>query len=176
MNILTFTQIEKGNQTHYETAKTLWLPFSIELDEHEGITETENEILHDLARRINIQGSRATMHFEIAYADLEPIGIAMFAIDTGTVYGLLESGYGVITGFYIKPEYRRKGFGKDFFTHIENTLIKDGASKIYLTPDEVTGEPFWKALGFENSGKIDPDDKKFIYIKDCLSYQKAVIE
>ncbi len=176
MNILTFTQIEKGNQTHYETAKTLWLSFIIELDEHEGITETEEEMLNDLIRRINIQGSRPTMHFEIAYADSEPIGIAMFAIDTGTVYGLLESGYGVITGFYIKPEYRRLGYGKEFFTHIERTLKKDGATKIYLTPDGVTGEPFWKALGFENSGKFDPDDKKFIYIKDCRSCKKAVIE
>ncbi len=176
MNTLTFTQIEKGNQTHYETAKTLWLPFSIELGEHEGITETEDEIIHDLTRRINIQGSRPTMHFEIAYAGSEPIGIAMFAIDTGTVYGLLESGYGVITGFYIKPEHRRKGYGREFFAHIENTLTKDGAPKIYLTPDEITGEPFWTALGFENSGKFDPDDKKFIYIKDCGLDKKAVIE
>ncbi len=176
MNKLTFIQIEKNNSVHYEEAKSLWLPFSTELNEHEGITETEEDMLHDLTRRINIQGSRPTMHFELAYADGEPVGIAMFAIDTGTVYGLLESGYGVITGFYIKPEYRRKGFGREFFTHIENTLIKDGASKIYLTPDEVTGEPFWTTLGFENSGKFDPDDKKFIYIKNCHHNTKVVME
>ena len=176
MNRLTFIQIKKNNNEHYETAKKLWIPFSIELDEHEGITETEEEMLHDLTRRISIQGNRPAMHFELAYADNEPVGIAMFAIDTGTVYGLLESGYGVITGFYIKPEYRRMGYGKEFFTHIECVLKKDGAPKIYLTPDEVTGEPFWISLGFKNSGKFDPDDKKFIYIKDCNPNEKAVIE
>ncbi len=167
MHKFNFIQIEKGNQYHYELAEKLWIPFSKELDEHDGITETEEDILHDLTRRINIQGSRPNMHFELVMKDNNPIGIAMFAIDTGTVYGLLESGYGVITGFYICPEHRRKGYGKEFFSHIESVLINDGAPKIYLTPDGVTGEPFWVSLGFENSGKFDPDDKKFIYIKDC---------
>lgn len=167
MNRLTFIQIEKNNSEHYEAAKSLWLPFSRELDEHENITETEEEMLHDLTRRINIQGSRPNIHFELAYADDEPVGIAMFAIDTGTVYGMLESGYGVITGFYIMPKYRRRGFGKEFFAHIESVLKSDGAPKIYLTPDGVTGEPFWTALDFANSGKFDPDDQKYIYIKDC---------
>ncbi len=37
---------------------------------------------------------------------------------------------------------------------------------MYICPDTVTGEPFWKANGYNNSGKIDPDDKKPIYIKD----------
>ena len=167
MERLRFIHIEKGNAEHYELAQRLWIPFSKELDEHEGITETEDEILHDLTRRINIQVSRDNMHFELALLDKEPVGIAMFAIDTGTVYGLLESGYGAITGFYIAPEFRRKGHGRKFFKHIEQVLIADGAPKIYLTPDGVTGEPFWASLGFENSGKFDPDDKKFIFIRDC---------
>ena len=166
MKRLTFIQIEKGNTEHFELAQKLWVPFSKELDEHEGITETEDEILHDLTRRINIQGSRNNMHFELALKNETPVGIAMFAIDTGTVYGLLESGYGAITGFYIAPEFRRKGYGREFFRHIEQVLIADGAPKIYLTPDGVTGEPFWESLGFDNSGKSDPDDKKYIYIKD----------
>lgn len=167
MERLTFIQIEKDNLEHYELAKDLWIPFSKELDEHEEITETEDEILHDLSRRINIQGSRLDMHFELAMENQIAVGIAMFAIDKGTVYGLLESGYGVITVFFIRPEYRRKGYGVEFFRHIENTLVHDGAPKIYLTPDGVTGEPFWTSIGFENSGKFDPDDKKYIYIKDC---------
>lgn len=167
MQQFSFVQIEKGNDYHYKLAENLWIPFSKELNEHEGISETNEEIIHDLTRRINIQGCRKNMHFELFLLDDIPVGIAMFAIDTGTVYGLLESGYGVITGFYIHPDYRRKGYGRVFFEHIENVLISDGAPKIYLTPDGVTGEPFWVSLGFENSGKFDPDDKKYIYIKDC---------
>lgn len=63
------------------------------------------------------------MHFEIATVDGEPFGIAMFAIDLGTVYGLLEKGYGTIMGFYIRPDFRRKRIG-DYIeqTHRDSTL------------------------------------------------------
>lgn len=52
-------------------------------------------------------------------------------------------------------------------------------SKLTFTPDGVTGEPCQTYLGFENSGKFDPDNKKFIYIKDCVEkviVPKAVAE
>lgn len=163
---LTYLQIDKNNEKHFESAKSLWFPFIREVNEHDGTMETEEEILDGLRKRISIQGSRPDMHFEIAFLEGKPVGIAMFAIDTGTVYGLLEAGYGTIMGFYIKPENRRKGLGREFFRHIEEILKKDGAPKIYLTPDGVTGEPFWRAVGFTDSGKIDPDNKMPIYIKD----------
>lgn len=69
-------------------------------------------------------------------------------------------------GFYIIPEKRKLGYGRVLFTHIENLLKVDGAKAIYLTPDSVSGIPFWKALGFEDSQKIDPDDHMPIYIKN----------
>lgn len=163
---LTYLQINKNNIKHFEYAKSLWLPFIYEVNEHDGTTETEEEITDELRKRINIQGSRTDMHFEIAFLDDQLVGIAMFAIDTGTVYGLLEAGYGTVMGFFIKPEHRRKGYGKEFFFHVEEVLKKDGTSKIYLTPDGVTGEPFWREMGFIDSGKIDPDNKMSIYIKD----------
>ena len=163
---LTYLQIDKSNAEHFENAKSLWLPFISEVNEHDGTSETEEDVIDGLRKRTSIQGSRPDMHFEIAFLDDQPVGIAMFAIDTGTVYGLLEAGYGTVMGFFIKPEYRRKGYGKDFFFHIEEVLKKDGAPKIYLTPDGVTGEPFWTAMGFTDSGKVDPDNKMPIYIKD----------
>ena len=166
MQKMTYLQIDKNSKEHFENAKSLWLPFIREVNEHDGITETEEEIIDSLRKRIDIQNSRPDMHFEIAFLDDMPIGIAMFAIDTGTVYGLLEAGYGTVMGFFIKPEHRRKGLGREFFCHIEEILKKDGAPKIYLTPDGVTGEPFWKAVGFADSGQTDPDNKMPIYIKD----------
>lgn len=165
---LTYLQIDKSNLEHFESAKSLWLPFIREVNKHDGTTETDEEITDGLRKRISIQGSRPDMHFEIAFFEDEPVGIAMFAIDTGTVYGLLKAGYGTVLGFFIKPEHRRKGFGKEFFRHIEEILKKDSAPIIYLTPDGITGEPFWSAMGFTNSGKTDPDNKMPIYIKNVI--------
>lgn len=164
---LQFIQIERENDYHYSLAQELWLPFCKELRLHDGITESDEHILTGLQKRIGIQGARNDMHFELALIGETAIGISMFAIDLGTVYGLLEKGYGTIMGFYIQPAFRRKGYGRNFYCHIEETLVNDGAKMIYLTPYGVTGIPFWAALGFRDSGIIDPDDKKPIYIKNC---------
>lgn len=165
-NQICFIQIEKDHEEHFEIAAKLWVPFIREVQEHDGRCESEEQIMDGLKKRISIQGSRKDMHFEIASIDGEPFGIAMFAIDLGTVYGLLEKGCGTIMGFYIHPDFRRKGLGTILNRHIETVLCNDGATKMYICPDAVTGEPFWKANGYHNSGKIDPDDKKPIYIKE----------
>ena len=167
MNKLKFVQLQKDNKELFDAAKDIWLPFIREVNANDGKKETDDEIISGLKKRINIQGSRKDMHFEIALHDNEVIGISMFAIDLGTVYGLLdEPGYGTVMGFYIKPGHRRRGFGRQFFNHIEAMLKEDGAKKMYVCPDPVTGEPFWKAMGFSDSGKFDPDDKKPIFIKE----------
>ena len=163
---IKFIQIEKDNATHFEMASQLWVPFIEEVNKHDGTSKSKVQIIHGLRKRISIQGRRKDMHFEIAYINGEPFGIAMFAIDLGTVYGLLEKGYGTIMGFYIHPEFRRRGLGTLFSKHIEAILYSDGARKIYICPDSVTGEPFWRTNGYVDSGKIDPDDKKPIYIKE----------
>ncbi|HBL84697.1 MAG TPA: hypothetical protein DDZ99_07305 [Clostridiales bacterium] len=165
MKELKFVQLEKGNEEHLKSAKSVWIPFIHEVNAHDKEIQTEDEIVLGLRKRIGIQGSRKDMHFEIVLLNNEVIGIAMFAIDLGTIYGLLEPGYGTVMGFYIKPEYRRRGYGKELYMHIEDVLKNDGTSKMYICPDAVTGVPFWSAMGFRDSGKFDPDDKKPIYIK-----------
>lgn len=164
-NQISFIQIEKDNAAHYEAAQKLWVPFIREINLHEGTHQTDEQIIDGFRKRIAVQGCRKNMHFELALMDGVSFGIAMFAIDLGTVYGLLEKGCGTIMGFYIHPDYRRKGLGTIFSKHIETVLCNAGATKMYICPDAVTGEPFWKANGYEDSGKIDPDEQKPIYIK-----------
>lgn len=167
MKELEFVQLRKDSKELFDMAKEVWLPFIREVNANDGREEAEDEIIGGLKKRVNIQGSRKDMHFEIVLHDNEVIGISMFAIDLGTVHGLLdEPGYGTVMGFYIKPEHRRRGYGRLFFNHIEAMLKEDGAKKMYVCPDPVTGEPFWKAMGFSDSGKFDPDDKKPIFIKE----------
>ena len=165
MKRLNFVQIYKEDNEICETVRELCVPYFEELNAHEGICESKEEILNAIKCRIAIQGKRKDMHFEIAFYNHTAIGIAMFAIDLGTVCGLLERGYGTVMELYIRPEYRRMGFGKEFWCHIEETLCNDGASRFYVTPDSVTGIPFWTHLGFKDSGFVDPDSKVPIYVK-----------
>lgn len=165
MEEVKFAQIYKEDKTLCETAGALWVPFVTEVNGHEGKVKSDGEILEGLEKRIAIQGSREDMHFEIMFLKDTPVGIAMFAIDLGTVYGLLEKGYGTVMGFYVRPEYRKQGLGKAFWLHIEETLRRDGTGKFYVCPDSVTGVPFWTRMGFADSGLMDPDDMKPIYTK-----------
>ena len=116
-NQISFIQIQKDNEEHFEMASKLWVPFIREVHKHDGTDEDEEQIINGLKKRIAIQGSSKDMHFEIAVVDGEPFGIAMFAIDLGTVYGLLEKGYGTIMGFYIRPDFRCKGLGMFKVSH-----------------------------------------------------------
>ena len=52
-----------------------------------------------------------------------------------------------------------------FFEHLQTVLEKYGTNKMYVCPDSVTGIPFWRAMGFSDSGKLDLDGQKNIYIK-----------
>ncbi len=167
MKNTTHIQIYKKDHDLYNDIFPLWLAYFNELYEGNGDDEkpTEDETILDLNRRIKIQGRRPDMHFEMLYYDNAPIGFANFAIDTGGISGLIEKGYGSVMEFYIAPEFRRKGYGQLFYEHIEKTLKNDGAQNLYLTSDTVTGLPFWIAMGFSDSGKIDPDNKILIYIK-----------
>ncbi|MCL2773324.1 MAG: GNAT family N-acetyltransferase [Oscillospiraceae bacterium] len=165
MQNFKFMQIYPENQTLYQDLLPKWIDFIKEIDEHRNGSQSDTEIIHNLDCRVKIQGSRKDMHFELFYCDNELIGFANFAIDLGTIYGLIESGYGTVMGIYIVPEYRQKGNGKLFFEHIQKTLESDGAKYMYICPDLVTGEPFWSAVGFHDSGKIDPDENLPIYVK-----------
>lgn len=165
MHELKFIQIEKGNKKLYEELLKLWIPFINELDEHRGKHTAADVIENQVQKRVNIQGMRNDMHFEICYCNDAPIGFANFAVDLGGIKGILDTGYGFIMGFYILPGYRRQGYGRAGVNHIQDVFKSHGVKHMYTSPDPVTGEPFWSAMGFEDSGKIDPDDRLPIYIK-----------
>lgn len=165
MKNITFVQIEKDNAKQYDEIFPLWCDFLQELARHENRVESMEEVVDSLRKRIRIQGNRADMHFDIVYYENQAIGLVNYAIDLGTIGGLIEAGYGMVMGFYIAPAFRGKGFGRRTFEHVQSVLRGHGATHMHICPDPVTGEPFWSAMGFVDSGKIDPDDKLPIFIK-----------
>jgi len=166
MEKLIFVQIEKDNEKNFNDASKLWISFLNELDSHNSKTRTSDEIIDNLRKRVSIQGQRKDMHFEICYLDSQPVGIANFAVDLGGIKGILDAGYGFIMGYYILPEFRRQGYGREMLNHIEIVFHSHGVKQLYTSPDPITGESFWSSMGFIDSGKTDPDDKLPIYIKN----------
>ena len=101
MHQLTFIQVRKNSFRQRALLRPLWRSFSRELDANRGEHTPGRDIAQDLARRIKIQGSRSDMHFEIAFLQGKAIGFSNYAVDLGTIHGLIDSGGGVFLGFYI---------------------------------------------------------------------------
>ena len=114
---------------------------------------------------IAMQGPK-DRHLELCYVEEEvPIGFLYGKIDHEDHKGFIKPGYGYIMEFYVKPDHRRKGYGKRMFQRLERLFHLDGAEMMYLTADPVTGKPFWEAMGFVNVNEKSPENQLYIYEK-----------
>lgn len=165
--LVKYIQIE-NTQKYVELLKPLWISYVREIYEGDQEVEhsTDDEIANWLIGRVEIQGQRDTMHFELIFNNDILVGFAMYAIDLGGIKEIIEAGYGYIMELYIMPNFRRKGIASEVFIHIEDILNNQGAQRIYLTPDSANAVLFWESVGFSDCGKIDPDNKMPIYLKD----------
>jgi len=161
MKNIKYVQIQKDNEEQFYQLLDMWIPYLKEI----GNKENDSVITKYARERVDIQGKREDMHFELCFNHSTLVGFCFYAVDLGGIKGILEPNFGYIMEFYVLPKYRRQGYGKEFFKHIERTFLNHGIEFMYLTPEEVNGEPFWHSLGFADSGKIDPDNHKPIYIK-----------
>lgn len=116
---------------------------------------------------ISMQGP-TDRHLELCYVGKMPAGFLYGKIDHEDHKGFIKPGYGYIMEFYVKPEYRRKGYGKSMFERLERLFHTDGAEMMYLTADPVTGKPFWQAMGFINIHEKSPENQLYIYEKEVL--------
>lgn len=103
---------------------------------------------------------------ELCYLGKALIGFAYGKIDIEGQKGYVRPGWGYVMEFYIKSEYRKNGYGKELYRHLENIFKENGVKNIWLTADPVTGEPFWSAVGFNNSGEKSPENKLYIYERE----------
>lgn len=161
MKKIKFIQINKENDKHFQQLLSMWIPYFKEV----GSTESDSMIIKYARQRVNIQGNRKNMHFELCFDDSILIGFCFYAVDLGGIKGIIPPNLGYIMEFYVLPQYRRQGYGSEMFKHIEKAFLSHCIESMYLTLDEVNGKPFWRSLGFVDSGKIDPDNHSPIYIK-----------
>ena len=161
MEQVTFTPIRRHSRAA-RLALPLWLAYRAEIKRHGD----ENPVapLADFQQRVHRLRNSSNRHFDLLRIDKKPAGFAYYAVCTD-VSELIKPGGGVFLSYYIAPEYRRQGYGKRMFLHCAEALYRGGAKYLYCCPDPVTGEPFWRAMGFEDSGIYNPGDGLNIFIK-----------
>ena len=161
MNKLKFVTV-KNNRQHRKLLESIMLPYCQELDSNVD-RETPEETLKRFIASIISMSEDKDRFVELCYLGEDLIGFAYGKIDREGHRGYIRPGWGYVMEFYIKPEYRRNGYGRKMYKLLEDIFKSKGVSNIWLTADPITGEPFWSAVGFTNSGEKSPENNLCIY-------------
>lgn len=164
MNKLKFVTV-KNSRKHHKLLESIMLPYCRELDKNVG-RETPEATLKKFISSIVGMSEGKDRFVELCYLDEHLIGFAYGKIDREEHRGYVRPGWGYVMEFYVKPEYRRKGYGKEIYKYLENIFKSNGVSNVWLTSAPVTGEPFWSAVGFTNSREKSPENNLYIYEKN----------
>lgn len=168
-NQIKYVQLSADNKEECAVFENLMSDYVKELDEHGHKPMPEGFLQKWVDSIIEIQG-QPDRHLELCYALGEPVGFLYGKVDREGQRGFIKPGWGYIMEFYVKPEHRRKGYGRAMFRRIERLFADDGAAMMYLTADPVTGRPFWEAMGFAATGKCSPENNLEIYEKSVLIF------
>lgn len=163
-NQIKYVQLSADNKEECAVFEKMMAAYVKELDEHGHDPMPEGFLQKWIKSILSMQGP-SDRHLELCYDGETLIGFLYGKIDHEDHKGFIKPGYGYIMEFYVKPEYRRRGYGRAMYRRLEWLFTNDGADKMYLTADPVTGRPFWEAMGFSATGERSPENKMEIYEK-----------
>ena len=161
---IDYVQLYSCDQKRCAVFESLMADYVRELDEHGHEPMPEGFLKKWVGSIISMQGPK-DRHLELCYLGKEPIGFLYGKVDRDGHNGYIRPGWGYIMEFYVIPSRRRKGCGREMYKRLEKLFKDDGADKMYLTADPVTGKPFWEAMGFSATGERSPENKMEIYEK-----------
>ena len=167
-NQIKYVKVTADNEDLCKAFKALMVTYIGELDAHSD-TPLPMEFLPKWIDSIIAMLGPQDRHLELCYIGEDLIGFLYGKVDHADHKGFIKVGFGYIMEFYVCPQYRRRGYGRRMFLHMEQLFRKDSAKRMYLTADPITGKPFWEAMGFASTGERSPENKLDIYEKD-VSY------
>ena len=161
---IKYVQVSADNAENCKVYESLMYEYIDEMNEH-----SERPLPKEFQQKwinsiIAMQGP-TDRHLELCFVEERPIGFLYGKIDHEDHKGFIKPGYGYIMEFYVKPDYRRNGYGKMMFKRLERLFHIEGPEMMYLTADPVTGKPFREAQGFQNTMEKSPENQLFEYAK-----------
>jgi ribosomal protein S18 acetylase RimI-like enzyme len=177
MKNLKFIQLYKDNDKHRAEFESLFWEYYAEQCEHNPklrVSPNPHYTFEEFLQKwfssiIDIQGD-SDRHLELCYDSEHLIGFLYGKVDHEDHKGFIKPGWGYVMEFYVKPEYRRKGYGRIMAERLERLFTADGVTWSYLNADAVTGEPFWSAMGFTKTDEINTENNKPIWVKELSIY------
>ena len=101
---------------------------------------------------------------ELLWLHGHAVGFIDYQIDRPGGSWCFHPGRGCIRECYLLPEVRGCGLGRQMAQRAERRLRRRGARRVYLTAD--TAAPFWQALGYADSGRVNEKNDLHEWEKD----------
>lgn len=147
-----------------EAFTALMRRYGPEISAHTGRPLADEMLAHWTAGIIR-QTVSADRLVEVCLDGEKPIGFLYGKIDREGDRGYSRPEWGYIMEFYVIPERRREGLGRQMSQRMEAFFSGKGVSSVYLTADPITGKPFWQAVGYQATGEFSPENDQEIFEK-----------
>ena len=125
MEELTFTSVSEEYRSVFHKLMQM---YAKELDRHQN-RSTDSLILERWTDRIIEKQFDASMCLKLCFYGSSVIGFLYGKIDRTEDKGFKKPGYGYVMEFYVLSEYRRKGYGRRMFNHLEKYFKTNNIDK-----------------------------------------------
>jgi ribosomal protein S18 acetylase RimI-like enzyme len=163
---VAFAAVDHGNRRRMRELRKLWVPYWRETTTRNGEKpETGAKIRSRAKNRVAHAHKAPKTGFYALYSEGRMVGFAFFGLSGGIRSLGIPPEYGQVLEFCVAPPFRRRGFATEMNRRMEVIFRGWGIADVFLTPDPVTGEPFWRSAGYRDSQMTDPDNGRPIYVK-----------
>lgn len=116
----------------------------------------------------------ASMQISMMFANNELVGFSNYQVDKDKRFWIIKINNGDIREFYVKEEYRNKGYGRQLFNKIKDFFMENSMSYIYLTSED--GIAFWKHLGFRIDDSVMAENNLTVLRYDIKNYENKKLK
>ena len=166
MHSFSFVSVNPDDRRQMRELRKLWLPYWIETTTRNGRKpEKRRKIYSRLKNRVAHAHKTPQTGFYALHIEGRMVGFAFFGLSGGIQSVGIPPDYGMVMEFCVAPSFRRKGFATEMNRQMERIFREWGIKDAFLLPDPVTGDPFWKSVGYTDCQLKNPDDQRPIYTK-----------
>lgn len=149
---ITFTSVTQENISQYKKLRKIYAKYKILTLRNHGESPSGKKMFYNLFDSIISRVADSDSDFFILmHSGKELLGFALIST-TATDIIDIPYNYGTVNDFYIFPKHRLKGYGRILNNYIERIFTDNGTQPVLLFPDPVFGIPFWKAVGYRDTG------------------------
>lgn len=164
----SFTIITKDNISQYKKLRKIFAEYKIHALRNHSEAPGGKKMFYNLFDGIISRASESDSdYFVVMQSGKEIVGFASISTVSSDIISTPYN-YGTVNDFFVSPKHRKKGYGRILNSYIEKIFIDSGTKTVLLYPDPLYGIPFWKAMGYYETGINQGWGHYLVYCKHLM--------